>query len=169
MAVKTIWPITHACGHTEDRDLSGKRADERAGYANWLASKDCTNCWRASQGDTSERLSTDEWIAQQRAAERAEIDAWETRCAMPPLDGSEKAVDWGRRARHTLLTTTYEALVHSGALTEDAWLTSIEAPARTVLRASWWIDQREADPSDVEELLTSATSATSTSSTENPY
>ena len=50
MGVKTIWPITYACGHSEDRNLSSKRADERAGYARSLASKDCTEYWRALFG-----------------------------------------------------------------------------------------------------------------------
>ncbi|MEU1213330.1 hypothetical protein ACFYSH_28640 [Streptomyces sp. NPDC005791] len=32
MAVKTIWPIDHTCGHHADRDLS----DRRAGFVEWL-------------------------------------------------------------------------------------------------------------------------------------
>lgn len=35
--MKRIWPITHACGHLAERDLSDRAADERAGFARWLA------------------------------------------------------------------------------------------------------------------------------------
>ncbi|MFI2116706.1 hypothetical protein ACH489_19775 [Streptomyces rubiginosohelvolus] len=52
MAVKTIWPITHSCGHHAERDPSGRAADRRAGFAEWLAKQECTDCWRAAkEGD----------------------------------------------------------------------------------------------------------------------
>lgn len=45
MAVKTIWPISHSCGHQADRDLSNRAADRRAGLAEWLATRECSvNC-----------------------------------------------------------------------------------------------------------------------------
>jgi hypothetical protein len=156
LPVKTIWPITYARGHREHRDLSAKRADQRASYANWLAQKDCTDCWRASQGETSERLSKDEWLAQRRAEEAATVTDWEQRAGMSTLFGSEKAVDWARRCRHALLTATFETLVQNGDLPEDIYVEQIEAPARLIDRASWWIDNRDADPSDVAELVDAA-------------
>jgi hypothetical protein len=48
MTVKTIWPIRHACGHLAERDLSDRAADERAGFARWLAERPCSDCWRAA-------------------------------------------------------------------------------------------------------------------------
>lgn len=156
MPVKPIWPITYSCGHGEDRDLSAKRADQRAGYANWLAQKDCTDCWRASQGETSERLSKEEWLAQKRAEEVETVADWEKRADMGPLSGSDKAVDWGRRCRHALLTAAYETLVQNGELPETAYVEQIETPARLIDRASWWIDNRDADPTDVAELVDAA-------------
>ncbi|MGW0564664.1 hypothetical protein ACWDZ4_29675 [Streptomyces sp. NPDC003016] len=45
MAVKTIWQITHSCGHHAERDLSDRAADRRAGFAEWLAKQECSiNC-----------------------------------------------------------------------------------------------------------------------------
>ncbi|MFJ4518236.1 hypothetical protein [Streptomyces sp. NPDC088816] len=41
MAVKTIWPVDHTCGHHADRDLSDRPADRRAGFAEWLARQRC--------------------------------------------------------------------------------------------------------------------------------
>jgi hypothetical protein len=97
VAVKTIWPSTFVCGHSDDRDLSSKRADERAGYARWLASKDCTDCWRAGQADAGERLSKEQWLEAKRAEEAESLASWEQRAGMPPLDGSEKAFAWALR------------------------------------------------------------------------
>jgi hypothetical protein len=42
MAVKTIYQITHSCGHIAEQDLGDRRADERAGLARWLPSPPCT-------------------------------------------------------------------------------------------------------------------------------
>ena len=41
MAVKTIWPINHSCGHKADRDLSNRPADRRAGFAEWFTIIEC--------------------------------------------------------------------------------------------------------------------------------
>jgi len=156
VAVKTIWPITYVCGHSEDRDLSGKRADERAGYARWLASKDCTDCWRATQADAGERATREQWLERKRAEEAEEVGAWEQRAGMHALDGSEKAVARGRRVRHFALTSAFDALVVEGDMSDEQWIAHIEAPTRLITRASWWIDNRDAEPADVAELVAAA-------------
>jgi hypothetical protein len=94
MAVKTVWPITFACGHEEDRDLSAKRADQRAGHAKWLSERDCTDCWRGKQTAAGERVTDAEWLAQKRAEETAAIDEWEAKAGMGELTGSDKAIGW---------------------------------------------------------------------------
>lgn len=43
MAIKTTWPVEHTCGHREDHELSAKRPSERAGYARWLTTEDCSD------------------------------------------------------------------------------------------------------------------------------
>ncbi|MFD8087411.1 hypothetical protein ACFV4F_37630 [Kitasatospora sp. NPDC059722] len=54
MAVKKIWQITHSCGHTAERDLDDRPTGRRAGFAEWLATQECTECWRAAkEGDDS--------------------------------------------------------------------------------------------------------------------
>lgn len=168
MAVKTVWPITFSCGHSEDRDLSPKRADQRAGYAKWLADKKCTPCWRGSQASSGERLSDSEFIAEKRAEEAQAAQEWESEARMPDLEGAEKALDWGRRSRHNLLSGAYDTLVMSGDVGDKTWTETIEERARRITSASWWIDNREADAEDVAELVQAATT-TDAATSENPF
>lgn len=45
MAVRTTWKIVHSCGHEVAHNLSDRPADRRAGFARWLAERDCSvNC-----------------------------------------------------------------------------------------------------------------------------
>ncbi|SFG26832.1 hypothetical protein [Streptomyces mirabilis] len=164
MAVKKFWPINHACGHISQGDLSDRPADRRAGYARWLAERHCADCWRAVQGgDTSSKA---EWLAKKRAAEQAEAEEWSARYRMPPLDGTDRAVAWGTRCRHQLVSAAYTALVLEGTTSEAEW-EAIEESVRPLTRAGWWLDQRDADPADLTELLEAA--ATNDRPTENPH
>lgn len=164
MAVKTVWHITHSCGHDDDRDLSHRPADRRAGFADWLATQICTDCWKAEKG--SDGRDTADWLASKRAEEQAESDAWSEQYRMPPLEGTDRAVAWGVRCRHQILAAAYTALVVEGETSEAAW-EEIEEAARSITRAGWWIDQRASAPEDLTELLQAATEADRP--TENPY
>lgn len=156
MAVKTIWPITHSCGHHTERDLSGRAADRRAGFAEWLAKQECTDCWRAAkEGDEQDKAA---WLETKRAEEQAESEAWSEQYRMPPLEGTERAVAWGVRCRHQVLAAAYTALVLEGETDEREW-EAIEEAARFVTRAGWWIDQRSSEPGDLAELLQAASEA----------
>lgn len=85
---------------------------------------------------------------------------------MPPLEGPEKALAWGERSRHQLVTAAYSALVSEGTWDEADW-TVLEDKVRTIARAGWWIDQRDAEGSDLPELLDAA--ASNDVGTENPF
>ncbi|MEU9342023.1 hypothetical protein AB0D74_12495 [Streptomyces sp. NPDC048278] len=164
MAVKKSWTINHACGHTSQADLSDRPADRRAGYARWLTERECADCWRAARGeDTGSKA---EWLAKKRADEQTEAEEWSARYRMPPLDGTDRAVAWGTRCRYQLVSAAYAALVLEGTTSEAAW-EDIEEAIRPVTRAGWWLDQRDADPADLPELLEAA--ATSDRPTENPH
>jgi hypothetical protein len=152
MAIKTTWPVEHTCGHREDHDLSAKRPSERAGYARWLATKDCTDCWRAGR-DHENGTDNETWLAERRAEEAAAIRAWETRAGMSDLDGSDRSVPWAARVRYQLLAAAYDRHVTGQNMSESDYEARFEALARTVTSASWWIDQRDTDPADIEELL----------------
>lgn len=139
--------------------MSVRRPDERTGHARWLAGKECTRCWYARRADTGNRLTKHQWLERKRAEEAAAIAEWEQRAGMPRLDGSEKAVAWGRRTRHAILTGAYNTLVTTGGMGDEQWVTDIEDPVRLIARASWWIDNRDADPDEVAKLVEAARAA----------
>ncbi|BCM71257.1 hypothetical protein EASAB2608_06591 [Streptomyces sp. EAS-AB2608] len=164
MAVRTKWTVAHACGHEVVHDLSDRAADRRAGFARWLGGRDCTDCWKAARSnDTS---SKEEWLAVKQAEEQRAAAEWATKFDMPPLEGPERAVDWGERSRHQLMHAAHTALVVEGTWDEADWA-ELEEKARTVTRAGWWIDQRDADGTDLLELLDAATERDR--GTENPF
>ncbi|KNB53455.1 MULTISPECIES: hypothetical protein [Streptomyces] len=164
MAVRTHWTIDHTCGHQVDHDLSDRAADRRAGFARWLEVRDCSDCWKAARASSPDEKQ--QWLAARRAEEQEAAAEWEQRYAMPPLEGPEKAVGWAVRCRHQLVTAAYTALAVEGELDDADW-SEIEEKVRTVTRAGWWIDQRDADGADLPELLEAATDADRP--TENPY
>jgi hypothetical protein len=161
MAIKTVWPVNHSCGHEQDHDLSDKRPSERASFARWLEDKDCSDCWRVAQDRA--------WRAKRRAEEAAVIVSWEARAGMPALEGSDKAVGWGSRVRHQLVTEGHHYHVFDSDMSEFEFEDRFEAPARTVTSASWWIDQRDTDPADMEELLADVSADAKATTAENPY
>ncbi|WP_338676809.1 hypothetical protein V1460_30445 [Streptomyces sp. SCSIO 30461] len=164
MAVHTRWTVEHQCGHDVVHDLSERPADRRASFARWLAGRDCTDCWKAARD--ADTQSSKEWLAAKRAAEQQAATEWTTKFGMPPLEGFEKALGWGERSRHQLMTAAYTALVTEGTWEEADWA-ALEDKARSITRAGWWIDQRDAEATDLLELLDSATETDR--GTENPF
>ncbi|MET9013904.1 hypothetical protein ABZX74_23745 [Streptomyces olivaceoviridis] len=164
MAVRTKWAVEHACGHEVVHDLSDRAADRRAGFARWLGGRDCTGCWKAAR--SNDTASKEEWLAAKRAEEQRAAAEWAKRFDMPPLEGPERAVDWGERSRHQLMCAAHIALVVEGTWEEADWA-ELEEKARTVTRAGWWINQRDADGADLLELLDAATEQDR--GTENPF
>lgn len=168
MAIKTTWTVEHACGHEQDHDLSDKRPSERAGFARWLKTKDCSDCWRATR-DKQNATAREAWVEEQRAKEMTEVEAWELVCAMPVLDGSDKSVDWGRRVRHNLMAAGHDYAQEIGVCDED-FAQQVEQPARRINSASWWIDQRDAEGDDLPELVQDgAFQPAAPTGLENPY
>ncbi|MFD9715795.1 hypothetical protein [Streptomyces sp. NPDC059076] len=156
--------MVHTCGHEFTHDLSGRPADQRAGFARWLGGRDCTDCWKAARDNDA--TSREEWLAARRAEEQESAAAWARQFDMPPLEGPEKALAWGERSRHQLVTAAHTALVVEGTWDEADWVV-LEEKTRVVSRAGWWIDQRDADGLDLPELLDAATE--SDRGTENPF
>ncbi|MER6531634.1 hypothetical protein [Streptomyces sp. NPDC001508] len=164
MAVRTKWTVQHACGHEIQHDLSDRPADRRAGFARWLTTRDCTDCWRSTRDADAEFKQ--QWLATKRAEEQQAAREWAEKFDMPPLEGPEKALDWGERSRHQLMTAAHTSLVVEGNWDEADW-SELEEKARSIGRAGWWIDQRDADGSDLPELLDAA--GEDDRGTENPF
>ena len=156
--------ISHSCGHQAERELSDRAADRRAGFAEWAAKQECTDCLRAAkEGDAQDNAA---WLEAKRAAEQTESEAWSKQYRMPLLEGLEHAVAWGVRCRHQVLAAAYTALVLEGETSEAEW-EEIEEAARTITCVGWWIDQRSSEPGDLTELHEAATGADRP--TENPH
>ncbi|MGA5556163.1 hypothetical protein [Streptomyces lavendulocolor] len=164
MAVRTQWTVEHSCSHEVVHDLSNRPADKRAGFARWLAGRDCTDCWKAARDADAE--STKEWLAAKRAEEQQAAVEWAEKFDMPQLEGPEKVLAWGERSRHQLMTSAYTALVVEGSWDEADWA-ELEEKARSITRAGWWIDQRDAEGTDLLELLDAA--GEDDRGTENPF
>ncbi|MFJ7342373.1 hypothetical protein ACIQU3_19040 [Streptomyces sp. NPDC101110] len=164
MTVRLQWPVEHACGHETVHDLSDRPADRRAGFARWLSGRDCADCWKAARDADTE--SKEQWLAAKRAEEQQAAAEWAAQFDMPPLEGPERALDWGERSRHQLVTAAHTALVVEGTWDEADWA-ELEEKARAIIQAGWWIDQRDADGADLVELLDAATE--SDKGTENPF
>ncbi|MGV9790849.1 hypothetical protein [Streptomyces sp. NPDC003435] len=162
--IRTQWTVTHACGHEAVRDLSDRPADRRAGFARWLADRDCTDCWKATT--STDTASRKEWLATKRAEEQRAAAEWATQFDMPLLEGPDKVLAWGEASRHQLMTAAHTALVVEGTWDEDDWA-ELEEKARSITRASWWIDQRDAGDTDLIELLDAANA--DARGTENPF
>ncbi|MDF9816730.1 hypothetical protein M2266_005961 [Streptomyces sp. SPB162] len=105
MAVRTRWTVQHPCSHAVEHDLSGRPADKRAGFARWLATKNCTDCWKAARDTDSP--SKEEWLAAKRAQEQQAAVEWAEKFDMPPMEGPDKALDWGVRSRHQLVAAAH--------------------------------------------------------------
>lgn len=162
--VQKTWTVVHSCGDEIKHDLSDRPADRRAGFARWLEGRACTDCWKADRDSDTE--SKEAWLAAKRAEEQQAASEWAEKFGMPPLEGPQKALNWGERSRHQLVTAAYSALVSEGTWDEADWAV-LEDKIRTVTRVGWWIDQRDAGGSDLPELLDAATS--DDIGTENPF
>ncbi len=78
------YEITRACGHVEDVNITGTNVHgEREQRARWLATQDCSGCYRARREDERVRVA-DEWLGTS---------------TLPPLSGSERQVEWAERIR----------------------------------------------------------------------
>ena len=141
------WPVQHRCGHRVEWDLGRKHPSDRAGFARWLAERDCTRCWWANRRDPYRQARA----ARTPLRQVLQVQAWERQLQMPALAGRPKAVAWARKVRHRLLTPA------SQHATADALQPcyEIQAGARRITAARWWIDHRHLNPADLAAALKS--------------
>ncbi len=137
MAARNRWHIRHRCGHRIEWDLSDKPPAKRAGFASWLAQRDCTRCWWAKRRRPDRhRLSPPASPSQPSARKQAVIEVWEQRNGMPVLDGSDPAVARARQIRCDLLATSLSTSA------DDRSRDALLSRAQAITAAGWWIDDR---------------------------
>jgi len=165
MAIKTTWPVTYTCGHTEDRDLSDKPAGKRAASAKWYGEHlVCGRCFKKDGGSGERDKERDE----RHAAEAEELRTEAERDGLPvDLVGTEKQVPWALRVRGELIRGAYAALVETEQLSEAEFQVQVLEAAAPLDRARWWIDNREQDAADLPELLADPGVLDEGASTEN--
>lgn len=146
MAVQSKFEIDFACGHTETRDLSVKPAGKRKGFANWLSQQNCFECWKDETKD-------------ERTQQRREAAASNAKkLGLPELEGSPAQLEWAPIFRDSVIQNAHEELCRGqdATLTEDEFEERIMEHARMITRAGWWMDNSDAAPEDLEELVSTA-------------
>lgn len=145
--MSALWPVVHRCGHRVHWDLSRKHPEDRAGFARWLALRDCTACWWAKR-----RRHRRVPAAARPKAFRASLSTWEQAARMPALSGSDKAIAWARKIRHRLVTGAIPPSARTSGSTDET-LAAMVGYARTIHAAAWWIDHRKVEPRELPSLL----------------
>jgi len=79
------YKIEHICGHSEDTQIYGPTR-ERQGKADWLASRDCAECYARK-------------LQQQRAEASTQAAAQSAAAGLPALTGSDKQIAWAESIR----------------------------------------------------------------------
>ena len=160
MAIQTEYKIKLACGHTETRDLSDRPAGKRSSFKRWLEQHgDCKKCWKAKNADElykKEAEAANDFTRDQE---------------LPDLTGSEKQLKWANIFRFSVLDHAHQKLVEEGELSEEDFEERIMVHARKITFASWWFDNKDNDPEDLEELVSNAIDEEPDKviETENPY
>lgn len=110
-----ITTITHACGHTEEIQVFGKRAERERKIA-WLEAQVCAEC---------------------RAAEAAEASK---ATGMAALTGSPKQVAWAEDLRSETMGAI--AATKTRTESESALKDRVIKYIGGITSAAWWIDNR---------------------------
>lgn len=150
MAIPTTYEIDYSCGHSESRDLSDKPAGSRAGYAQFLAKGKCRDCFIKSSNrkNSAQRKKFLEELNQEKMADSKKL-------GLPELHGTDKQVPWATAVRVELIQAAHDNLVmgSDAVMSEEEFDSKILEPAKLIRRAGWWIDNKDTDAEDLEELV----------------
>lgn len=165
MAIATSLSIKYKCGHTQSTDLSKVPAGRRKSHAYGLGkNRVCGRCFAAENAEGREAF-----LAERNAQTLAAAESFEADHDLPPLIGSEKQLSWATRTRYELISTALDELTGDGSLSAEDFESRILEPARRVLKPSWWIDNKDAEAGDLEELVSTAVDEDELVETENPF
>ncbi|MEU7993094.1 hypothetical protein [Rothia amarae] len=148
--MRTEFEVNYSCGHSEIRDLSDKRPGERLGFKSFLERGKCKECFvkSATRKNSAETKKFLEQKYQEAVEESRKLE-------LPGLEGSEKQVSWGTSVRLELLQAAYDQLVmgDEAMMSEEEFEEKILVPTRSIGTAKWWLNNREAESEELEELV----------------
>ena len=77
---------------------------------------------------------------------------------LPELDGTPKQLEWAPIFRDSAIQNAHEELCRGDdpAMSEEEFEERIMSHARMITRAGWWMDNADAEPGDLEELVSTA-------------
>ena len=147
--------VKHHCGHDCQYNLSKTPPLLRAGVLSRLAERDCLSCRRIEyaqlhEGEMDSTSSRGEVAVETALSERV---VWERHEAMPKLEGTQWAVAAGSRVRYILMTES-DDWCSDREWTEEEFTQRLVVPARQRLDASWWLNNFDCAPEDLEVALT---------------
>jgi hypothetical protein len=130
------YKVIHKCGHAKDHNLLGTNVrGERERRAEWLAGRDCTDCWQ-----------TTESVAASLIADALNL---------PALTGTDRQIPWGEQKRLKAIDqlATRRAALRSSVLPgrqDDLWGVllyeeAVEEQIQSHTDAHWWINNTEVD------------------------
>ena len=146
MAIPTTYEVEFSCGHTGTVDLSKRKPGDRAGLVRFFERKgQCPDCWREAHRG--------EWAQKMREQDREDAAHFDQLNGLPELTGSPKAVGWADTLRAEAIKSLHEQFVPDRYPDDEAFDTDVLAPAKEILRAGWWIDNREYEGEDLLEII----------------
>ena len=140
MPIATEFELTFGCGHVATIDLSTLPADRRGGRIAYLQDNGlCGDCFEATREKRRE-LERTSWVTARRKEEDAQAAQWARDEQYPPLAGSAKQTAFAARVRYDLMHRLYEWAVQEEH--DPAGYQRVEATAKGIDTARWWLDQR---------------------------
>lgn len=161
MAIPSKYKIKFSCAHTEVKDLSSTPAGKRSSKAHWMGENFiCSKCFKDKGQAELNKMNTQTLV---------EAEVFEQDQDLPELVGSEKQILWATRVRYELLSSGLEDNAE-----DEQMIDELLGAARTITRAGWWIDYKDADPDEVHEVVTTGAvkvqeQAKNDVVTENPF
>jgi hypothetical protein len=120
----STYTFHHACGHSREIDLQGTPVNHPDRIAE-LEARLCPSCWKA-----------------ERDAEVESITAH-----LPPLEGTEKQIDWAVRIRRDFFLALYgykdRRLIDADDNVQEQVFVHIWTDSMRRTMAKFWIDNRE--------------------------
>lgn len=144
MAIPDRFEGIFGCGHEGTASLADVPLAKRLRRIDWLKTEGtCGACFAKKAG-------------QRRKQESREAARWAAEHRLPPLNGSDKQIDFAESLRQDILTDAYTQLVESGRMSDEDYAEKIEAKVLKIHSARFWIDAQNTTAEDLAGVLDTA-------------